>query len=121
MTFENLLTPEGIIAGLALVNRLVAVLKSAWPTLDQRVSGALLAFVLSGVLYVLTFAIVWAGDPNLILTTLSAWLGVAAGAIGIDSAVKHVQLLPTKQAASNDAIPSEEDADPPVDEHVAGG
>ena len=104
LSWASFITPEGIIVAAGLVNRLVQVLKTVSPTLDRRVSGALLSFIASGVLYLITAAVIATADPNLLLTTFAAWLSVAGGSIGINSVIKHVDEQPLKKAATNDAI-----------------
>lgn len=110
LSWASFITPEGIIVASGLVNRLVQVLKTVSPTIDQRVSGALLSAIASGVLYLITAVVVATNDPNVLLTVFSAWLSVAGGAIGINSVIKHVNEQPLKRAASNDAIDLEGEA-----------
>lgn len=91
MTFESLLTPEGITGAAVLTTTFVALIKGVFPVIDARVSGALMAFVLTAVLYILTAFATKPADLNGLLTVFSAWLIAATAAVGIKSAATHVQ------------------------------
>lgn len=93
-TFADLITPAGIAVAAALIVSLVQLLKTVFTKLDQAVSGATLAFVLSAVLYVLT-AIALRGEGQIsgadgYLGIFLAWVSVAIGAVGIKSTFDHV-------------------------------
>ncbi len=91
MAFSDLITPGGIVAAAALITVLIQVLKAAFPMLDVRVSGALMAFVLSGLLYVLAGFVLPHGTPDAVLEVFASWVAVAAAAMGIKSGADHVQ------------------------------
>lgn len=90
MTFADLLTPGGIVAAAALIVSFVQVLKTAIPILGERVSGALLAFVSSGVLYVAGFAVLPRGSADTVLQEFAAWVAVAGLAMGAKAGADHL-------------------------------
>lgn len=90
LTFADLLTAEGALIAGGIVTTLVELIKRVVPTIDARVSGALMAFVLSAVLYVLAALATNVADLNAGLLVFLAWLSCATSAIGISSAVTHV-------------------------------
>ncbi len=89
ITFESLLTPEGVLVAAALITTLVQLIKSVLPALDARVSGALMAFSISLVLYVLAGVATGVADLNAGLAVFAAWLACATAAVGIKSAATH--------------------------------
>jgi len=91
LTFESFLNPEGVIAAAAVITVLIQLIKSVFPALDARISGALMAFVLSAVLYVFTALAVGIVDANAGLTVFLAWLSCATSSVGIKSTADHVQ------------------------------
>lgn len=90
LTFASFITPPGVIAAAAIVTGLIQVIKTVLPAIDARVSGALMAFVLTAVLYVLTAAAIGVASADAGLTIFLAWLSCATSAIGIKSAADHV-------------------------------
>lgn len=92
-TFADFLTPAGIIVAAGIVTALVELIKGVFPAVDERVSGALLAFTITGLLYVFTALAVPPPDPNGFLTLFLAWLACATSAVGIKSATAHVQAV----------------------------
>ena len=90
ITFASLLTPEGIVIAGGLITSLVELIKRVLPTIDARVSGALQAFILSAVLYVLAGIATSVGSLDAGLTVFMAWLACATAAVGINSTVTHV-------------------------------
>jgi hypothetical protein len=90
VTFATLLTPEGVVTAAALVTTLVALIKAVFPVVNAKVSGALMAFVLSAALYVLAAASVGTGSLDAGLTVFLAWLACATSAVGIHSTATHV-------------------------------
>lgn len=91
ITFASFLVPEGVVIAGALVTAFVELLKGVFPGLSERVSGALMAFILTAILYVLTAIAVPPGAPDGYLTVFAAWLSCATTAVGIHSTVSHVQ------------------------------
>ena len=89
VTFASLLEPGGVITAAVIITTLVQLLKAVFPTLDARVSGALLAFVFSAVLYVLAAFATGADNLDEGLLVFLAWLSCATSAVGIKSAVSH--------------------------------
>ena len=89
-TFASFLTPEGIIVAGALITGLIQLLKTSIPAFDARVSGALAAFVISLVLYVITAAATGANTPDLLLTVFASWLACATASVGVYAAANHV-------------------------------
>jgi hypothetical protein len=93
ITFEDLLNAAGAVVAAGIVTTLVQLIKAVLPTLDARVSGALMAFVLSGILYVLAAVQVGVADLNGGLNVFLAWLACATAAVGIKSTVDHVRTV----------------------------
>lgn len=91
ITFASLLTPEGIVIAGGIITTLVELIKRVFPAIDEKVSGALLAFVLSAILYVLAAVATSVTDLDAGLVVFMAWLATATAAIGINSTVTHVQ------------------------------
>lgn len=90
-TFADFLTPAGLVIAAGVVTSLVELVKSVFPPIAARISGALMAFVITAVLYVLTALAVGVPTPDAGLGVFLAWLACATSAIGIKSAVAHVQ------------------------------
>ena len=90
MTFADLITPAGIVAAAALIVSLVQIVKAALPIAGKRVSGALLAFIATGVLYALAAGVLPSAGPDQLLQVFAAWVAVAGLAIGIKSGGEHV-------------------------------
>lgn len=99
LTFQTLVTPAGALVAATAVKLLVDLIKAVLPRVDAAVSGALLAFVLSGVLYVAaalslpSLGVVL--DANGYLNIVIVWLTAAAGAIGITGAISHARVAST--------------------------
>lgn len=89
LTFASLLLPAGIIVAAGLVTTLVQLIKTVLPTVDARVSGALMAFVISAILYVLAAISTSVGTLDAGLVVFAAWLACATSAVGIKSATTH--------------------------------
>ena len=90
ITFASLLTPEGAVAFAAVVTGFIAVVKYTFPVIDARVSGALMAFVLTAIAYVLCAVSVGTTTLDAGLLVFVAWLGCATSAVGIHSTATHV-------------------------------
>ncbi len=90
ITFASLLTPPGVIAAAGIITALVQLLKGVFPLLDARVSGALMAFVLSAVLYLLAGLSTSVGTLDAGLVVFLAWLSCATSSVGIKATVDHV-------------------------------
>lgn len=90
MTFLDLITPAGIVGAAALIVTLVQVVKAALPIVAARVSGALLAFIATGILYALAAVVLPSAGPDQLLQVFAAWVAVAGLAIGIKSGGEHV-------------------------------
>lgn len=90
LTFAQLLTPEGVVAAAAVVTALVALIKYTFPVIDAKVSGALMAFAISAVFYVLCAFSVGVGTLDAGLVVFLAWLSCATSAVGIHSTAQHV-------------------------------
>ena len=91
ITFASLLEPTGIIVAAGLVTTLVQLIKSVFPMVDARVSGALMAFVGSALLYVLAAVSTGISTLDAGLVVFAAWLACAASAVGIKATVDHAQ------------------------------
>jgi cobalamin biosynthesis protein CobD/CbiB len=90
ITFADLLLPGGIVIAGGIITTLVELLKRVLPAIDQRLSGALMAFVLSAVLYILAAVATEVREMNAGLTVFLAWLACATSAVGINSTITHV-------------------------------
>ena len=90
-TFASFLTAEGIVVAGALITAFVQLIKGVFPVIDERVPGAVMAFVLSGVLYVLTAIVVGIGSPDAALTVVASWLACATASVGVYSTVRLAQ------------------------------
>lgn len=91
ITFESLITPAGVVVAAGIVTALVQLIKGVFPVIDEKVSGALQAFVLTAVLYILVAVTVPQESVNGLLAVFLAWLSCATSAVGIKSTVDHVQ------------------------------
>lgn len=90
-TFASFLSPEGIIVAGGLITAFVQLIKTVFPVIDERVSGAVMAFSLSAILYVATALVVGVGTPDMGLTVIASWLACATAAVGTYASVQHVQ------------------------------
>lgn len=92
-TFEDFLTPQGIIVAAGIVTAFVELIKSVFPIIDERVSGAFLAFVVTGLLYVFTALSVPFAGPDGFLAIFLAWLACATSAVGLKATTAHLQAV----------------------------
>lgn len=90
ITFALLLSPGGGVIAAAVIRQLIEVLKVALPVLDAKVSGALQAVIFAGVLYLVVWIAAGQMSPEGGFVAFLGWLGCAASAIGINSAIDHV-------------------------------
>ena len=90
VTFASLLTPEGVVIAAGIITGLVSLLKAVFTKLDEKVSGALQAFVLSAILYILAAISIGVASLDAGLGVFLAWLACATSAVGIYSTVQHV-------------------------------
>lgn len=88
-TFASFLTPEGIIVAGSLITAFIALLKSVFPAIDAKVSGAIMAFILSAILYLVTALVIGLPDADAYLTLIASWLACATAAVGVHSTVKY--------------------------------
>jgi hypothetical protein len=96
VTFDSFLTPEGIVVAGGIITTLISVLRTAIPQVST-INGALLALVISAILYVLTAVQVGVGDLNAGLTVFAAWLACASTAV----AAHEVVTKPVAAAVNN--------------------
>lgn len=89
ITFASLLEPSGVVIAAAAITAFVELIKGTFTAIDERVSGALMAFTLSAVLYVLTAFSVGTTTLDTGLVVFLAWLSCATSAVGIKSAATH--------------------------------
>lgn len=82
ITFAALLTAAGAGIGAGIVTGTVSLLKTAIPFLKET-NGALMAFVGSGVLYILAGISTGVGTLDAGLVVFIAWLTCATAAVGI--------------------------------------
>lgn len=90
VTFASLLEPAGVVTAAAAITAFVELIKNVFPKISDRVSGAAMAFALSGVLYVLAGFATSVGSLDAGLVVFLAWLGCATSAVGISSTATHV-------------------------------
>lgn len=94
ITFEVLVTAAAIPIAAGIVTSFVALVKMVFPTVDARVSGALMAFIASGALYIVTGFALWQSGSmataNDFLGLFLTWLGVATGSVGIKATSDHI-------------------------------
>jgi hypothetical protein len=88
-TFASFLSPEGIVVAGGLITALIQVVKVTFPLVDAKVTGAVQAFVLSAVLYVITALVVGVDSPDAYLTVIASWLACATAAVGVHSTAKY--------------------------------
>ena len=91
ITFASLLEPAGVIVAAGIITTLVQLIKAVFPALDARVSGALMAFLASAVLYVLAGLATNVVTLDAGLLVFLAWLSCATSSVGIKSTIDHVQ------------------------------
>ena len=90
-TFASFLTPEGIIVAGGLITALVQLLKSVFPIIDERVSGAILAFSFSALLYAVTAVAAGVATPDQGLTVIASWLACATASVGVYATAKYAR------------------------------
>lgn len=111
-TLGSLLTPQGIITAGLIVTTLVATLKGVFPTIDARISGALMSFIISAILYVFVGLATSVATLDAAFVVFTAWLAVSSAAIGIKAGLDHAAV----QSAKADPIIDVIDPDVPVDD-----
>lgn len=93
LTLAGLLTVAGVAAGAVFVTTIVALLKNVFskyvPALDQN--GALLAFILSALLYVLAGVATGANTLDAAFAVFVAWVTCATAAIGVNATIRTTQ------------------------------
>lgn len=82
-TFEDLTTAAGAASVAALAFIVVELLKAVIPNLFNRVTGALIAFSFTGVIYAIGAMVLSPLDANGYLALFISWIFCAAGAVGI--------------------------------------
>ena len=90
-TFAAFLTPEGIVVAGGLITAFVQLIKTVFPIVDEKVSGAVMAFGLSAILYAITAVVVSIATPDAALTVIASWLACATAAVGVHSTAKFAQ------------------------------
>lgn len=93
LTLAGLLTVAGVAAGAVFVTTIVALLKNVFsryiPALDQN--GALLAFIISALLYVLAGIATGASTLDAAFAVFVAWVTCATAAIGVNATIRTTQ------------------------------
>lgn len=89
LTLTVVLTAGGAVTAAAVTRQLVELVKRAFPVIDARISGASLAFTLTGVLYVVAFVTVGEHTPDGAFIAFLSWLSCATSAIGINATLDH--------------------------------
>lgn len=109
LTLASLLLATGAVPASLVVRQFVELLKTTFPPLDARVSGAVQSFVASLVLYGVAFG--FAGDhtPTGAFVAFVAWLGCATAAVGVNSTIDHiaaVRATPTPDTQATGPAPT---------------
>lgn len=91
LTFAALMNAAGAGIAAVVVTTLVQLIKSVFPVIDAKISGAALAFIFSAVLYIIAGFAVGVGTLDAALNVFLAWLTCAVAAVGTYATVKHVQ------------------------------
>lgn len=90
-TFASFLSPEGIVVAGGLITALIQLVKVTFPLIDERVSGAVLAFGASALLYIVTAIVVGVSTPDAYLTVIASWIACATASVGVYSTAKFAQ------------------------------
>jgi hypothetical protein len=90
-TFASFLTPEGIVVAGALITGFVQLLKSTFPAIDAKVSGAVMAFACSSVIYIATTLVVGDFTPDALLLVGASWVACATASVGVYASVQHAR------------------------------
>ena len=88
-TFASFLQPEGIVVAGGLITAFIQLIKVTFPVVDATITGAVQAFLLSAVLYLVTAIVVGVSTPDAYLTVLASWIACATAAVGVHSSVKY--------------------------------
>ena len=64
---------------------------SVFPIIDAKVSGAVMAFAASTLLYTATALVVGIGTPDAALLVLASWIACATSAVGVYSTVRFAR------------------------------
>jgi hypothetical protein len=89
-TFASFLTPAGAIVAAGITTIFIEIIKASIPMIGNSVSGALMAFILTLILYAVTAVAVGVATPDEGLNVFLSWLTCATSAIGIKSGITHV-------------------------------
>lgn len=90
-TFASFLTPEGIVVAGGLITALIQLVKVTFPIVADRVSGAVMAFSISALLYAVTAIVVGVSTPDAALTVVASWIACATASVGVYASVRHAQ------------------------------
>jgi hypothetical protein len=90
-TFASFLTPEGTIVAAGLITALIQLVKVTFPVIDAKVSGAVMAFSASALLYTVTALVTMPEGPDAYLTVIASWLLCATASVGAYSATKFAK------------------------------
>ena len=83
ITFAFLLTAAGVGIAAGIITAVVALLLKTFPSIRTHVTGAALAFALSGILFILAGVSVGADSLDEGLVVFVAWLTCATAAVGV--------------------------------------
>jgi hypothetical protein len=91
ITFDTLLTAAG--AGIAggIITALVELIKGVLRTTGREINGAVLAFVLSAILYIIALFATDSLDFDPGLQVFLAWLTCAVASVGIYTSIRQVK------------------------------
>lgn len=90
LTLADFLTVAGVAAAAAFATGIVALVKAVFPVVDARVSGAVMVFILTAILYVLAGVSTGAATLDAWFAVFVAWVTCATAAVGVYSTVQHV-------------------------------
>lgn len=89
VTIASLVTPAGVVVAAGIVTTLIQLIKGVFPPIDAKVSGALLAFIGTAVLYVFAATSLGVSSADQGFGYFLAWLSCATAAVGIKSTFDH--------------------------------
>jgi hypothetical protein len=93
LTLGLILLGTGGLPAAAIIRQVIELLKHAFPGIDSKISGAALAFLLSGGLYIFAYAVVAQGAYSAegAFAAFLVWLSCATSAVGIHATLGHVK------------------------------
>ena len=91
ITLASILTIPGALGAALVVTLLTEIIKNAWPTIDARFSGALIATALTVALYAFAYLAVGIHTAEGFFAAFLAWITATLSSIGIHGAAAHIE------------------------------